>query len=96
MAIGCLSFLPNDWEGQPAWQLRGMATAPSWRAKGVGRGLLEYAEGALRAGSPIRRLWCNARTGAAEFYEKQGWQYASSEFEIAGVGPHFRMTKVMA
>lgn len=91
--VGCASFLRSEWEGEPAWQLRGMATDPAYRRRGVGKALLAYVEADLRRTHEIRRLWCNARLGAAEFYARNGWRFASETFEIEGVGPHRRMAK---
>ncbi len=90
--IGCASFIPSEWMGQPAWQLRGMATDPRYLGKGVGSAVLKYAEAILCSrGRPI--LWCNARTSAVGFYLKQGWRTVSEEFLIPDVGPHFKMLK---
>ncbi|HPP01964.1 MAG TPA: GNAT family N-acetyltransferase [bacterium] len=95
-AVGCLTFLLNEWQGEPAWQLRGMATDAAFRGKGIGRHLLRFAENHLLHVSPVRRLWCNARSGAAGFYEKLGWRRESDEFLIEGVGPHYKMSKTLA
>ena len=32
--VGCATFHLNEWEGKPAYQLRGMATAPEFRSAG--------------------------------------------------------------
>ncbi|MBN2329049.1 MAG: GNAT family N-acetyltransferase [Candidatus Omnitrophica bacterium] len=93
--IGCLTFILNEWQGRPAWQLRGMASDPDYRAMGVGARLLKFAESALKEQSNVRRLWCNARSSAMRFYEKQGWTTASDEFIIAHIGPHFKMIKIL-
>jgi len=93
-AVGCLTFLLNGWQGEPAWQLRGMATEAGFRGKGIGRELLDFAEAHLQRVSSVRRLWCNARSGAVGFYLKQGWRVESDEFLIRGVGPHYQMSKV--
>lgn len=90
--IGCASFIPSEWEGTPAWQLRGMATEQSRQRQGVGRGLLEFGEQEARKEHPWP-FWCNARVAAVGFYEKQGWQLASEEFLIEAVGPHRKMMK---
>ncbi len=92
-AVGCATFLPSEWEGGPAWQLRGMATDSDYRGRGVGRALLAFAESDLCGASEVRQLWCNARTGAVGFYERHGWRAVSEEFEIEGVGPHRRMVR---
>lgn len=91
-SVGCASFHLNQWEGKPAWQLRGMATDPALQGKGVGRELLAFSEAMLRKESP-RILWCNARTPALGFYRKQGWQSVGEEFVVETAGPHFKMFK---
>jgi GNAT superfamily N-acetyltransferase len=93
--VGCATFHLNEWEGKPAWQLRGMATDAEFRSGGIGSALLELAEQTLRAAGPVRQLWCNARTPALNFYKKQGWKAVSEEFFIPTAGPHFRMTKTL-
>ena len=93
--VGCATFHLNEWEGRPAYQLRGMATAPEFRSGGIGTALLELAEKNLKKAGPIRQLWCNARTPALNFYKKQGWKVVSEEFFIPTAGPHFRMTKLL-
>jgi len=94
--VGCATFHLNQWEGKPAYQLRGMATAAGFRSGGIGTGLLKLAEETLRSAGPIRQLWCNARTPALNFYKKQGWKPLGEEFFIPTAGPHFRMTKTIA
>lgn len=74
----------------PAFQLRGMATLPEVRGSGFGEALLAACVAAAgEMGAAI--LWCNARTSAAQFYAKNGWQTVGEEFDIPTVGPHFRM-----
>ena len=90
---GCATFLMSQWKGDPAWQLRGMATAPEVRGAGVGAALLAEAENVLRDRASIRLLWCNARLIAIGFYERQGWAIASEEFLTPGVGIQRKMTK---
>jgi GNAT superfamily N-acetyltransferase len=91
--IACATFHRNDYEGQPAWQLRGMATHPHYRGRGIGQAMLRHAEGAIPAQGKVRLLWCNARTPATPFYQRQGWQLVSEEFVIPTAGPHFRMVR---
>src|SRR5437870_5286205 len=66
--VGCASFMRRDWEGAPAWQLRGMAVSPELQKSGVGRRLLELAEATLPGANHSAQLWCNARTPAVPFY----------------------------
>ena len=61
-----------------------------WVGRGAGSAvlaaLIDYAreQGA-------ERIWCNARIAARTLYERAGFVVASEEFEIKGVGPHYRM-----
>jgi GNAT superfamily N-acetyltransferase len=95
LIIGCVTLVLNQWDGRPAWQLRGMAVAAEARGAGVGRALLEAAERFVAsAQSPTALLWCNARVPAAGFYQRHGWRTESEVFDIPTAGPHVRMTKV--
>lgn len=72
------------------WRLRGMATAPEHRDRGVGAlvlaGLVQHCRtqgGAL--------LWCNARTPAQRFYERAGLVVVGDRWDDPAIGPHVRM-----
>lgn len=75
----------------PAWQLRGMATDDGSQGRGFGSQLIRFAvEEALVEGfSQI--YWCNAREKAVPFYERNGWKVISKEFDVPGIGSHFKM-----
>ena len=73
-----------------AFQLRGMAVAPEARGTGLGRELT-LACSAFAKENAAELLWCNARTEAAGFYHKLGFQIVGERFDIPDVGPHFRM-----
>ena len=75
--VGCASCYRTEYAGKPAWQLRGMATDPDYRGRGIGKRLLAFVEASLRAESDIDLLWCNAREAASAFYLKQGWRRVS-------------------
>ena len=76
--------------GIAAFQLRGMAAAPEARNTGLGTALVAACvEYAWEKEVPL--LWCNARIAASEFYRKLGFGTVGGEFQIADVGPHFRM-----
>jgi GNAT superfamily N-acetyltransferase len=90
-ALCCATFHLNSWEDHPAWQLRGMATEPTWAGRGLGRGVMDLAVTTIRAASPVKFFWCNARLIAVPFYQKLGWQIASELFEIPTAGPHHQM-----
>ena len=70
-----------------AWRLRGVATAPLLRRRGVGRiMMMTCLQHAWELGGQL--VWCNARTPAVAFYESLGFLLESDEFEIPGIGPH--------
>jgi GNAT superfamily N-acetyltransferase len=83
-------------DGPPGgWRLRGMATSPPFRQRGVGRALLEASLEHV-AGHGGGELWCNARTAALDFYARAGFDVVSEPFEIAGIGPHVVMRRLVA
>ena len=72
------------------WQLRGMATDPAVRGTGAGRALV--TEGLARvAARGADLVWCDARTGAAGFYERMGFTVVSDPFDKPGIGRHVGM-----
>src|SRR3954453_22560 len=81
----CVTLHASGWEGERAYQLRGMATAPDVRRTGIGRRIMEWMEQDLRAaaarGEAVLLLWCNARVPAVNFYRSMGWAVVSGEFE---------------
>jgi GNAT superfamily N-acetyltransferase len=91
--VGCLSLMLNSFNAEPAWQLRGMAVDEQHQRHGVGQELMRRAEEAAAAEGNAGWLWCNARTPAAAFYQKQGWTVVSEVFEIPTAGPHVKMSK---
>jgi GNAT superfamily N-acetyltransferase len=93
VVTACATFVRRPWNGQPAWQLRGMAVQKEHQRSGIGRRLLDFAERALAQEGHSRLLWCNARTPAVPFYQRAGWAPVGEEFFIETAGPHYRMTK---
>jgi GNAT superfamily N-acetyltransferase len=91
--IGCATLMATSWEGHPAYQMRGMATALDRQRQGLGTALLKYCEQRIAAETGVRLLWCNARVIAVGFYEKNGWRIVSGQFEIPGVGMHYKMLR---
>jgi GNAT superfamily N-acetyltransferase len=77
---------------EAGWRLRGMASVPEARGRGVGRMLLQACvDHVAEAGGG--ELWCNARTPAAGFYAKSGFEVISEPFDIPGIGPHVVMRR---
>ena len=93
--VGCVTLHLNRWNDEPAWQLRGMAVAPSHQRQGIGAQLVAAVERSiLESGSNLPRLlWCNARVPAVGFYERQGWEVASDVFDVSHAGPHVKMVR---
>jgi GNAT superfamily N-acetyltransferase len=92
--VGCATMLRNTWQGEPACQVRGMAVSPGLQRRGVGGLMLaELQRFAAEHPDGVRLMWCNARSPAVGFYERQGWTVASDEFVIETAGPHFKMTR---
>ncbi len=77
-----------------SWQLRAMATSKSHRGKGLGLRLIAAAESHVSAQGGTC-LWANARLHALGFYEKAGYVAHGKRFEIAGVGPHVLVVKML-
>jgi GNAT superfamily N-acetyltransferase len=95
--VGVASLYAEDREGgpSPGWRLRGMATAPSHRGRGIGRAVLDACiDHASTVGGA--ELWCNARLVAVEFYRRAGFEIVSDEFDIRGIGPHHVMRLPLA
>ncbi|MBC7615305.1 MAG: GNAT family N-acetyltransferase [Pedobacter sp.] len=90
--VSIASFFPKNYQGKSTsgYQLRGMATATEFARNGYGAELIDFAISQLTA-TNAAYLWCNARSSAVEFYNKKGFELASTEFEIEGVGPHYEM-----
>jgi GNAT superfamily N-acetyltransferase len=89
----CATLHANEWQAEPAWQLRGMATAPHAQRRGLGRRVMLFIEQDLRLACGVLLLWCNARTPAVDFYRRIGWTVVSEQFDIPTAGPHVRMIK---
>lgn len=85
-------FLPpslRQFDSTPkVYRLRGMASDPNYRGKGLGKLVLNFAyEELIRRNTPY--IWCNARVVAIGFYEKLGYQIIGEEFQIPDIGGHF-------
>jgi len=92
-AVGCLTVMDRPFDREPAWQLRGMAVDPLYQGGGIGRSMLSFTETRLREIDTYQYIWCNARLGAIQFYEKFGWVAVSEEFVVPHLGPHRTLLK---
>jgi predicted GNAT family N-acyltransferase len=77
------------------WRLRGMATDPEVRGAGFGTALLAACMDQV-ASEGGDELWCNARVGAAAFYQRAGFEVVSEEFEVPGIGAHVVMSRPLS
>jgi GNAT superfamily N-acetyltransferase len=64
-------------------QFRKFATLSEQQGKGLGTALLTYMMQEAKT-MGIARLWCNARTEKASFYQKFGFQKTNQEFSKKG------------
>jgi len=76
--VATSSWIPREHEGQPAVQLRGMATAHAVQGTGIGGLLLEAGCARYRAAGKAT-VWARARDAALAFYQRNG-------FEVEGDG----------
>lgn len=81
--------------GTPEWRLRGMATQPGARNRGVGsavlRAVIDYV-GAHGGGL----LWCSARVPAVGLYRRAGFTTYGEEWLDPDIGPHVVMWRRVA
>jgi predicted GNAT family N-acyltransferase len=96
VVIGVGTMLHRSHEVAPgphAWQLRGMATEAAHRGRGVGAQLLLHMLDVCCAEDRGQVVWCNARSRAASFYVRHGFETVGDEFLIPEIGPHFVMRR---
>jgi GNAT superfamily N-acetyltransferase len=95
VGIASVARLPPPGSRDPsAWRVRGMATLPEARGRGIGGELLEACvdHARSRGGSLV---WCNGRVRATAFYERHGFAIVRGPFEIAGIGPHHELRRAL-
>ena len=80
-----------------AWRVRGMATLPEQRGRGLGGKLLEHCLQHARALGG-RRLWCSARVAVAAFYHAWGFVSVGEPFVLPQYSeePYIRMEHHLA
>jgi GNAT superfamily N-acetyltransferase len=81
---------PDPVASTSPWRLRGMATEPGHRGRGLGASVLArlLTEVADRGGDLV---WCNARVPAVALYERAGFVVLGEPWEEPVIGPHVRM-----
>jgi len=80
-----------EFPGDGTAHIRQMAVEEACRGRGIGAGLIAYAEQTARA-MGIRKVNMYARVYARGFYERLGYHAVSQEF-IAVTIPHIEMEK---
>ncbi len=94
--VGVASFSrePMPEGDEPGVRIRGMAVLPGHRGRGIGRAMVERGLAIAAEGDdPPALAWCNARTSAAGYYAKLGFEQHGGEFEIEGIGAHVVMVR---
>jgi ribosomal protein S18 acetylase RimI-like enzyme len=80
-------------EGEPGeWRVRGMATLPDFRGRGVGSAVLALLLDHAR-GHGATTVWANVRTPARTLYERAGLEIVGEEFELPDIGLHVVMRR---
>ncbi|MBI3557112.1 MAG: GNAT family N-acetyltransferase [Deltaproteobacteria bacterium] len=93
--VGVATFVESSRTGSVReWRLRGMAAAPEFRGRGIGRALIDAGR-AFVAGSGGSAIWCHGRESARQFYEKLGFVVCSDRFEDPVSGLHFVMESTL-
>jgi GNAT superfamily N-acetyltransferase len=97
VAVGTLLAEAPPWPvpdqvGARSWRIRGMATHPDARGRGIGAAVLaELLRRAEAGGGAL--VWCNARVPALSFYARAGFTPVGAPFEAPGIGPHQAMQR---
>jgi ribosomal protein S18 acetylase RimI-like enzyme len=91
ISIGTFHKVPEPkLPGTDQYRLRGMATHPDHRSKGVGTQLMQFAiEQLITQKADV--LWCHARINAIAFYKRLGLAIEGPQFNVPGIGEHYLM-----
>ena len=94
LATGNVRREPPPWDPQDAtaWRLRGMATDPAHRSRGLGAAVLAAAVAHVRARGGAR-IWCNARIPAVPFYLRHGFALRGEPWVDPAIGPHVALVR---
>lgn len=93
VATLCREPMPGE-QSTTSWRLRGMATLPDYRDRGLGKGLAQrcIAYGAKQEGTIV---WCTSRTATVPFYQVLGFVECSESFRLPQYSDaaYIRMTR---
>jgi ribosomal protein S18 acetylase RimI-like enzyme len=80
VATLCREAIPGT-QGTTSWRLRGMATLPEYRSRGLGRQLAQrcFACAAEQGGTCV---WCTSRVATVAFYRTLGFTECSDTFSL--------------
>jgi GNAT superfamily N-acetyltransferase len=79
--------------GDGAVQMRQVAVDDIYQGRGIGRAIALYSE-AYSKGKGFKLIHCHARSVAAPFYKRLGYDIIGEEFVEVGI-PHFHMQKAL-
>lgn len=93
VATLCREPMPGD-QSTTSWRLRGMATLPEYRGRGLGKGLAQrcIAYGAKQRGTIV---WCTSRIATVPFYQALGFVECGEPFRLPQYSDavYIRMTR---
>jgi GNAT superfamily N-acetyltransferase len=95
-AVGTVLREAPPWEPRRSdgWRIRGMATRPDARRRGLGGRVLQTLLDHVAAhGGGL--VWCNARVAAQPLYGRAGFITRGPEFELPHIGPHRHMWRTV-
>ena len=90
LLAGCCILTPVN---EHTVQLRQMAVDPEFQGRGIGSGIIGFAE-QQAVSNGFTELMMHARKTAAGFYEKLGYKIHGDEFMEVGI-PHYEMKKIL-
>jgi ribosomal protein S18 acetylase RimI-like enzyme len=96
LAVGTVLREAPPWEPQQTdgWRVRGMATLPDARRRGLGGCVLDALLDHVAAhGGGL--VWCNARVAAQALYARAGFAARGPVFELPDIGPHRLMWRTV-
>jgi GNAT superfamily N-acetyltransferase len=96
VSVGTVLREGPPWEPErpDGWRVRGMATRPDLRRRGLGGLVLDaLLDHVTRCGGGL--VWCNARVPAHQLYGRAGFVTRGGVFELPGIGLHHLMWRTV-